>query len=159
MHARAAAIGLTLVLTLALAACGASSTPTGGTGAGAASGGALTLGAAWARATAAGGTSAAYLTITNGTATDDTLVGVSAASVTSDASLHETTTDSSGMTGMQHTAEIKVPAGQTVMLQPGGYHIMLMDLTKDLTAGDKLDLVLTFEQAGPVTVTADVRAG
>ena len=154
MHARPVAIILSIALAAVVAGCGGSGTA----GASPANGGILTLGGAWARETAAGGTSAAYLTITNGTFTDDVLVGVSAPTVTNDASLHETTSDANGMTGMQHADELKIPAGGTVTLEPGGYHIMLMDLTTDLRAGDKVDLMLTFEQAGPVPVTADVRA-
>jgi copper(I)-binding protein len=85
-------------------------------------------------------------------------VGVSAPEITQRASLHETTTDGSGMTGMQHTASIALPSGQAVELKPGGYHIMLMDLAEDLAVGDRVQLTLTFEQAGPIDVTAEVRA-
>jgi copper(I)-binding protein len=155
MHSRPVAIVLTVAMALVLGACGQA----GGSGDGTtANGGTLTVTDAWAREAPAGATSAAYLTISNGTAADDTLVGVSAPSITGSASLHQTTSDASGMTGMQHTDEVHIPAGGTVALEPGGFHIMLMDLTGDLTAGDSLDLVLTFEQAGPVPVTATVRA-
>ena len=74
------------------------------------------------------------------------------------ASLHQTTTDNSGMTGMQSMDGIKIPAGKTVVLEPGGYHVMLEGLTADLAAGSQVRLLLTFEQAGPLYVPAEVRA-
>jgi len=153
MPVRVFVLLLSLVIASSVAACGASAAPSG-------SPAAVHLGvsSAWARAKPAGGTSAAYLTVTNGTSADDMLVGVAAPSVTSSASLHETTTDASGMTGMKHTDGVPIPAGKTVTLEPGGYHIMLMDLTRELKVGDTVDLVLTFQQAGPVNVTAEVRA-
>ena len=152
MRARPVAIVLFLALALAVAACGSSGVATQ------APGGFVTVGDAWVRAKEAGGTTAAYLTVTNGRVADDELVGVSAPEITNDASLHETTSDGSGMTGMQHVDGIVIPAGQTVALEPGGYHIMLMDLLKDLKVGDRVTITLTFEQTGPVEVSAEVRA-
>lgn len=42
---------------------------------------------------------------------------------------------------------IDLPAGKTVRLASGGYHVMLMNLRKPLNAGDKATLTLTFERA------------
>lgn len=42
---------------------------------------------------------------------------------------------------------VDIPAGKTVRLASGGYHVMLMDLQKPLNAGDKVPLKLTFELA------------
>lgn len=153
MQSRAVAILLTLVA-VSVAACGGGATGSPTTPAG----GPLVIRDAWVRAAPAGGTSAAYMTITNGRVAPDELVGVSAPDVTTDASLHETTSDASGMTGMQMTKSIKLPSGQAVALEPGGFHIMLMDLTRELKVGEQVQLVLTFEQAGVVNVTAEVRA-
>ena len=155
MSARRAAtlssIALTALLAVVIAAC-SSGGASGGT-----AGGKLTVSEAWVRVPASPDTTAAYLTIVNGTTADDSLVGVSTTAATS-ASLHRTTTDSSGMTGMQMTDSVHVPAGGTVSLAPGGFHIMLMGLTGDLKAGATIELVLTFEHAGVVKVTAEVRA-
>ena len=119
--------------------------------------GRITVREAWVRPAGAGQTSAAYLTIANGSTEADTLVGVSTPSAAS-ASVHQTTTDANGMTGM-HEATIAIPAGQSVTLDPGGYHLMLIDLTDDLAPGSTVRLTLTFEDAGPVNVEAEVRAG
>jgi hypothetical protein len=150
MRSRAASL-LLVVLVTTLAACGAS----GSSGSG--GGGFVTVSDAWVRAAPKGQASAAYMTITNGTPAQDALVGVSTASA-GNASIHQTTTDPSGMTGMQATAQVDVPAGKTVKLEPGGYHVMLMNLTDELTTGSVVTLVLTFEHAGPLNVQAEVRA-
>ena len=155
MHARAVAIALLLVVALSAAACGSS----GGTASSPAAAGAVTITDAWVRAKEAGGTTAAYMQIANGGSADDQLVNAAAPDVTMEASIHETTSDGSGMTGMQHVDAIAVPAGGTVALEPGGYHIMLMNLTKDLKVGDSVTITLTFDGAGEVQVTAEVRAG
>lgn len=65
----------------------------------------------------------------------------------------------SGMTGMQPVDRIEIPAGGTVRLEPGGYHLMLMDLTEMPAVGSTVELTLTFETAGDVVVQAEVRAG
>ena len=143
------------LLAAALVACGSPGTasPAGGPG------GSIAVRDAWIRAAAEGGLSAAYLTITNGTAADDALIGVSAPELATTVSLHETTTGDDAMTGMHHTPSIAVPANGTVTLEPGGFHVMLEGLQQDLAAGDTVQLELTFERAGPVTVAAQVRAG
>ncbi len=52
---------------------------------------------------------------------------------------------------------VPVPAGRTVAFEPGGRHVMLMDLRQDLETGVPVTLTLRFEQAGPVTVVATVQ--
>jgi copper(I)-binding protein len=136
---------------LLVAGCSAGAAPTS------TAGGFVTLNGAWARPGEKGGTSAAYLTITNGQLRDDVLVGASTP-VAASAQLHQTSTDASGMTGMHEAGSVTIKAGQDLVLQPGGYHIMLMDLTQALTAGSTFPLTLTFEQTGPVTVSVEVRA-
>ena len=144
-----------LLATLALvaAACGSSSSasPTS------APGGFLTVKDAWARAAAAGADTAVYFTIINGKVGPDVLVGVSTDAAKS-ASLHQTTTDNSGMTGMQMVPQVTIPGGGTVKFEPGGYHVMLVGLTNELKPGDKVNVTLTFEQAGVVAVAAEVRS-
>ena len=143
---------LIAVLAVLAAGCssGAAATPT--------QGGFISVYGAWARPADAGADTAAYLTITNGQLQDDTLVGASSPVATS-AGVHQTTTDASGMTGMQQTASVKIPAGRDLVLEPGGYHVMLMGLTKALAVGDTFPLTLTFEKTGPVTVSVEVKAG
>lgn len=151
MLARAAASVLSLLVMLSVAACGSNAGNTTQP-----AGGFVSASGAWVRAAASGGVSAAYLTITNGRLDDETLVGVSTPAARS-ASLHETTTKD-GVTGMQPIGGIAIPAGGTVVLEPGGYHIMLEGLVGDLAAGQVVQLTLTFEGAGVLNVPAEVRA-
>ena len=51
---------------------------------------------------------------------------------------------------------IDVPAGKTVKLAPGGYHVMMMGLHKPLTEGQKVPLKLTFELANKQRETIDL---
>jgi hypothetical protein len=62
------------------------------------------------------------------------------------------------MTGMQPVDALDLPAGATVTLEPGGYHLMLIDLTADLEVGQDIELTLDFETGPDLTVTAEVRA-
>jgi copper(I)-binding protein len=72
--------------------------------------------------------------------------------------IHETV-ESGGAMAMQPVERIDIPAGGTVKLEPGGYHVMLIDLTGDLVVGEEIEITLEFEGAGEVKVTAEVREG
>ena len=67
------------------------------------------------------------------------------------------TTMGGGMMTMREVERIELPAGETVVLEPGGYHVMLLDLAAPLELGDTVEVTLTFEVAGDVVVTAEVR--
>jgi periplasmic copper chaperone A len=58
---------------------------------------------------------------------------------------------------MQPVSSIKVPAGGSVQLKPGSYHIMLIGLTHPLAAGQSFPVTLKFQDAGTVKVQAHVR--
>ena len=144
-------IAITLVAALAAAGLilGGCSSP-------AASAGSIVVRDAWVRLPT-GAQTAGYLVIENGTAQADVLTGVTLPGGGS-AMLHQTTTDASGMTGMHPVDGIHVPAGGTVELAPGGFHMMI-DGLGTVAVGDKVELDLTFEHAGKVVVQAEVRAG
>ena len=52
---------------------------------------------------------------------------------------------------------LALPAGKTVALQPGGYHVMLMDLKQALKEGDQVDLTLVFEGADKKRETLQIK--
>lgn len=137
---------------------------------------------AWARTSPMEVTlGAAYMTVTS--AVDDELTDVSVdPSIAASAEIHEmvmaemssdttmsmssdttmsmssdtTVMSGSGEMVMQEVDSIAIPAGETVELKPGGYHIMLIDLAAPLEIGQEFDIVLTFANAGDVTVTVVV---
>lgn len=153
MLARLAALASLLVVVW-LAACSsgtATSTPGAGT--------TLTVTGAWVRPPmGAGQPAAAYMVIANPGTQADALLGVSVLGASS-VEIHETSTDASGMTGMRPIDRLEVPAGGSVTLQPGGYHVMIMGLTEPPAIGSTFVLDLLFERAGTVTVKAEVRQG
>ena len=100
---------------------------------------------------------AGYLTIVGGDA-DDALIAVTSP-VAASVEIHETMAAESGMTGMAPVDRIDVAAGATVVLEPGGYHLMLMGATDLPAVGDTVELTLSFENGGDVVVKAEVRAG
>jgi len=61
------------------------------------------------------------------------------------------------MMGMREIEALDLPAGQTVSLVPGGYHLMLLELADDLVPGQTFELTLAFATAGEVTVDVEVR--
>lgn len=61
-----------------------------------------------------------------------------------------------GVMKMFPVAGVDVPAGKTVKLAPGGYHVMLMNLQKPLNAGDRVPLQLIFEAAGKKRETVEL---
>ncbi|MCB9453169.1 MAG: copper chaperone PCu(A)C [Anaerolineaceae bacterium] len=101
--------------------------------------------------------SAAYMQITN--QTDQTIRLVSASSlVSARTEVHEVSMVNNVM--QMHPVEggIEILAGDTVALQPGGYHVMLMELQQDLYTGDALAVTLTFELADGTTQEITVGA-
>jgi copper(I)-binding protein len=100
-------------------------------------------------------TLAAFMVIKNTTDTPDRLLSVSVDFA--QASMHETKIDGD-IAQMVEVPGIDIPAGQTVELKSGSYHIMLMNPMKELKAGDTVNLTLEFEKAGTIIVPAKVVA-
>lgn len=100
-------------------------------------------------------TSAAYMTIANGGGAPDRLTGA-ASDVAAAIELH-TTEVKDNVARMQQVQGIDVPANGEVHLKPGGFHIMLINVRRDLKPGDTFTLTLTFAQAGKVAVAVQVR--
>ena len=63
-----------------------------------------------------------------------------------------------GVMRMHQVPESVIPAQQKVALQPGGLHIMLIDLKAPLKVGDTVPLTLRFETAGSVQLDVPVKA-
>ncbi len=109
----------------------------------------------WARATPASAkTGAIYFSVTNSGAATDRLVAASTP-VAEKAELHEMTMKNDIME-MRPVPALAIEPGKSVILEPDGYHLMLIGLKAPLKEGDKLPLTLTFEHAGNQQVTVTV---
>jgi periplasmic copper chaperone A len=106
---------------------------------------------------------AVYMNITS--ADGDRLLSASVdPSIAATTEVHETVPaegesgdDGMAMMMMQQVDAIDLPAGETISLKPGGYHIMLIDIAKPLEIGQKFTVTLNLEKAGEQVVEVEVR--
>ncbi|MGA0230379.1 MAG: copper chaperone PCu(A)C [Ilumatobacteraceae bacterium] len=151
-------LALLAIAPLALAACGGDDP--------------ITIEGQWARTSPAmASMGAAYMDITS--SEGDQLVGVSVpASIAARAEIHEMVPADMAMDDsmedgemdmdmgamvMQQIMALDLPAGETVSLEPGGYHVMLIDLAEPLAEGDTFNVTLDFAEADDLTVEVVVR--
>jgi copper(I)-binding protein len=118
----------------------------------------LVIEGAWTRepppgAPVAGG----YMTIINNGSEDDVLLRGSAPFAES-FEVHEMSVVDGMMRMNEVAGGLRIPAGGSVALEPGGYHVMFTGLTDAPDEGETVDVTLTFERAGEVTVTMPVAA-
>lgn len=146
MRARLVLLSVSFVAAVALFGCSGSGV------------GAPTIEGAWARPGAVGAESAAYLTVRGLAGQADALLSASSPEAMS-VELHESTEDAQGMMGMKPIDRLDILAGETVELKPGGRHLMVMGLKKELVVGGTLQLELVFENAGKVVVQAEIKQG
>jgi copper(I)-binding protein len=99
---------------------------------------------------------AVFMIVKNSGAAADALVAAESP-VAARAELHTHIKDGDVMR-MRQVSSIDVPAGGTVSLQPGGLHIMLIDLKEPLRQGETFPLTLTFAKAGTVAVYVPVKS-
>lgn len=145
-------------------------------------GGAIEISDAWVRTSPSmASAGAAYMEVSNTGDSDDALIGAAVdPGIAATVEIHETVTmdsddggmgsdttmgdmgtdttmEGGGMMTMQPVERIDIPAGGSVSLEPGGYHVMFLDLAAPFEAGDSIEITLTFENAGEQVVTAEVR--
>jgi copper(I)-binding protein len=116
----------------------------------------VTVSDAWARSSPPGvADGVVYLTIES--AQDDQLAGALVPTdVAAAVEIHETVAGDDGAS-MQQVEAVDLPAGEAVTFEPGGLHVMLVDLAAPLVAGSSFELTLVFASSEPKTVTVDVR--
>jgi len=110
---------------------------------------------AWARATPPNAKNAAvYMVLKNDRPVIDLLLSVKtpAAKVVE---LH-TVIKEKGMMLMQPVENISIPAHGTTVLQPGGSHMMLVNLKEQLKTGTHIDLTLEFKHEGEIKLKVPV---
>ena len=101
------------------------------------------------------GNGAVYAVLVNAGNAPDALLGAESDAAAT-VEIHETYRDMNMMM-MRPVRKIDVPAGNKVELKPGGYHVMLLNLKRDLKAGETISVTLQFEKAGKIPVTATIK--
>lgn len=116
----------------------------------------MTISSPWARTSLKQNTNGAvFMNIKNETPEDDKLIKANA-NVSKKVELH-THIKEGDIMRMRAVENIDIPANGETALEPGGLHVMLIDLNEDLVEGQQIPLNLTFEKAGEVQVMAEVR--
>lgn len=106
----------------------------------------------WTRATPAGAKVAGgYLAIQNSGSAADKLTGGSS-EIAGRIEVHEMSMKDGVMTMRPLETGLEIKPGAKVELKPGGFHIMFLDLRRQLKQGEKVKSKLTFEKAGTVEV-------
>jgi copper(I)-binding protein len=110
---------------------------------------------AWARATpSVAKEGAVYLAVVNTGDSADRLIGAETP-VAESVELHASVRQGKGVT-MRKLGAVEVPSGHSEIFRPGGTHLMLLGLRKQLKEGDSFRLTLRFERAGTVEVSVRV---
>ncbi len=113
---------------------------------------------AWARpSVSTSNNSAIYMTIKNNSDNEHKLVSVSAIDAANKVEIHQTFTDEKGVSKMVTIDSLVIPKQSTVIMQPGGIHIMLFNLKTPLAVGDKVKLQLKFADLPPQILEAEVK--
>jgi len=120
--------------------------------------GGLVIDHPWSRATPPGAEVAGgFMTIRNEGEAADRLVGGSAG-FANGVEVHRTTMDDGVMRMREVEGGLEIPAGESVTLEPGGYHVMFVGLAEPLVEGEARIATLAFERAGAVEVEFTVEA-
>jgi copper(I)-binding protein len=96
-----------------------------------------------------------YLIIENKGATDEVLIGATA-DFADKTEVHEMKMVDDIMKMRKLEDGLLIPAGETVALEPGGFHMMFMGLSQDLIEGETLQGTLQFREAGSVNIEYQV---
>ena len=150
-------LALVAIAALGLAACGSDDDAASGDDTGQAAAADVTMADPWSRQPADGQTtSAVYGELTNNT--DETITAISAtASVSDTVELHEVLMNDEGQMSMQEKeGGYEIAAGETFVFEPGGPHIMLLDIDA-ATYPDTVDVTLSFDNDTTIEFVAEVR--
>ncbi|MCP5143700.1 MAG: copper chaperone PCu(A)C [Gammaproteobacteria bacterium] len=119
--------------------------------------GAIEIDTPWSRATPPTQTvGGGFMVITNHGSTTDTLL-TGSTTLAAELQIHTVTMTDGVMRMRPLDGGLVIEPGQSVVLQPGGYHLMFIGLGKPLQPGDSFDAVLHFEHAGDIAVRFDVQ--
>jgi periplasmic copper chaperone A len=116
----------------------------------------ITVHNAWIRPTAQGDNGAVYFVLRNGSTEADELVGASS-NVAEAVEIHESSM-AAGTDVMQMNQIFLVPLSRAseVVFEPGGYHVMLVNVSRELPVGETVDVTLHFKNHEDVPVSVSV---
>jgi periplasmic copper chaperone A len=107
----------------------------------------------WVRASAPGqNVGAAYMSLLS--AQDSTMIKAEA-DIAGSVEIHSMKMEN-GVMKMRMLEELPLKAGKVEKLAPGGFHLMLFDLKKPLTAGENVNFTLSFKDAAGNTTQQQV---
>jgi copper(I)-binding protein len=109
----------------------------------------------WMRPGAEQMTTALYFTLENNGSEADTLYAVET-DVAKMVQIHETYSNGDVM-GMREIGKIIIEPESSVKLEPGGMHIMVMRLKRDIKKGDEIEFKLHFKNAGSILIRAKAK--
>ncbi|MCS7247821.1 MAG: copper chaperone PCu(A)C [Anaerolineales bacterium] len=110
----------------------------------------------WAPSAVKGGNGAVYMVLHNHSAQADELVGA-LSEVAQTVELHKSDVNDQGVMVMQKQEAIPLPANGEIVMKPGGYHVMLIGLKRDLKEGDTFEVVLKFKSHPDLPLRVAVR--
>jgi hypothetical protein len=116
----------------------------------------LTVRDAWVREPMGGRTMTGAFAVVENTGAAAKAIVAASSDVSDKVELHEMKNDG-GMMRMSPVKQMDVPAGGTLELKPGSFHVMLFDVKKKIVAGEKVSITFTFDDGSKVTTEAQVR--
>lgn len=112
----------------------------------------------WARSSIASNpNSAAYLNFQNNSDNEIKIIAASAPSIANNVELHNSFVDENGISRMVTLSKVAIPARSNIEFKPGGLHIMLFDLKRQLKKGEKFDLSLMIENGEPINLECEIK--
>lgn len=100
--------------------------------------------------------SAAYVEITNTSAEDDYVLVNFTTNGAEFPEIHDVQMSEDGTMQMRPIESLSIPAGETVALRPGGYHLMLIGVTDRVIEGNAIVITLEFENGESTTIALPV---
>lgn len=104
----------------------------------------------------AGNPGAVYFTIRNA-GTNDVMIRAANVAGAASAMMHQTA-EWNGQVDMQELTQVAVPRDSEVVFEPGGMHVMAMELDDTLAVGGETEVTITFVGGDKVSFPAEIRA-
>ena len=110
----------------------------------------------WARPAVKYANSALYFIIKNIGNKTDTLISAQS-NIAEETEVHESFKKENDRMGMRPAGKITINPKTELEFKPGGFHVMLLGVTKDLKIGDKIEALILFKHAGRIKLKAEIR--